>query len=124
MFPGCFIGKLGKFADEFLEHRAHLVVADNFGMQVNVGEFLGDQIQQAGLGELVNLGVELETFKNIAHGGRERLEIRAQVFADVILVAHELFQVERRGVVKQNTRFLEQEWFGIDLGLRAFSELS
>jgi hypothetical protein len=91
MFSGGFIGKLGEFADEFLEHRAHLIVADGGGVEINVGKLFGNEIQQAGLGKFINLGVKLETFKNVPHGGRERLEIRAQIFADVILIAHELF---------------------------------
>ena len=123
MFPGGLVGKLGEFADEFFEHRAHLRVADDFGVQVNVGEFLGDEIQQAGFGEFINLGVKLEALKDVTHGGGKCLEIRAQIFTDVVLITHELFQVEGRGVVKELAGFAQQERLGVDLGGGAFLQL-
>jgi len=101
VLPGGLIGKLGELADQLLEDCAHLRIADDLRMEVDVGELFGDEVEQAGLGELLDLGVELEALEDVAHGGRERLQIGAEVFADVILVAHELFQVERRGVVEK-----------------------
>jgi hypothetical protein len=67
--------------------------------------------------------VELETFKNVAHGGRERLQIGPQIFADVILVAHELFQVERRGVVKELAGSCGAETVRVHLGFGALGQL-
>ena len=101
VLAGGLVGELGELADEFLEHGAHLGVADGVGVQVDVGELLGDQVEQAGLGQAVDLGVEIEALEDVAHGGREGLHVGAQVFADVVLVAHELLQVERRGVVEE-----------------------
>ena len=63
-------------------------------MEVDVGEFFRDHIEQPGLGQLVDLGVKLEVLEDVAHFGRERLHVGAQVFADMILIAHELFQIE------------------------------
>jgi hypothetical protein len=40
----------------------------------------------------------------------------------VILIAHELFQVERRRVVKEGAALAQQERFGIHLGSSAFGQ--
>ena len=40
-------------------------------VQVDVGELLGDQIQQPGLVQPVDLGVEVEVLEDVAHGRRE-----------------------------------------------------
>jgi hypothetical protein len=61
--PGRFVRQLGEFANEFLEHGAHLRVASDPGMEVDVGELLGDEVEQPGLVEPVDLGVELERSK-------------------------------------------------------------
>jgi hypothetical protein len=44
-------------------------------VQVDVGELLGDQIQQPGLGEPVDLGVELERLEDVPDGRGERLDV-------------------------------------------------
>ena len=46
VFSGGFVGEFGELANQFFKDVPHLVIADNFGMQVDVGELLGDQIQQ------------------------------------------------------------------------------
>jgi hypothetical protein len=116
VLAGGLVGKLGELADELLEDRAHLGVADDLGVQVDVGELLGDEVEQAGLGQLVDLGVELEALEDVAHGGREPLHVGAEVLADVVLVAHELLQVERRGVVEELAGLAEQEGLGVHPG--------
>ena len=116
VLPGGLVRQFGKLADQFLEDRAHLGIADGIGMEVDVGELLGDEVEQAGLGQLVDLGVKLEALENVAHGRRERLHVGAQVFADVVLVAHELLQVERRGVVEELAGLAQQEGLGIQAG--------
>ena len=116
VLPGGLVGQFGKLADQFLEDRAHLGIADGIGMEVDVGELLGDEVEQAGLGQLVDLGVKLEALENVAHGRRERLHVGAQVLADVVLVAHELLQVERRGVVEELAGLAQQEGLGIQAG--------
>ena len=122
MFAGGLVGKFGEFADKFLEDRAHLGVAYGLGVEVDGGEFFGDEVEQPGFGEAVNLGVKLETRKDVAHGGRESLQISAKIFGDVILVAHELLQVERRGVVKELAGFTKKEWLDIDAGFLALGQ--
>jgi hypothetical protein len=96
---------------------AHLRVAHHLGVQVDVRELLGDQVEQPGLGEPVDLRVELEALEDVAHRGRERLDVGAQVLADVVLVAHQLLQVERRRVVEELARTCEQERLGVEPGL-------
>ncbi len=47
------------------------------------------------------------------------MHVGAQVFADVVLVPHELFQIERRGIVELLAGFLEQERLGLQPRLLA-----
>ena len=92
VFAGGLVGELGELADEFLEHGAHLGIADGVGVEVDGGKLFGDEVEEAGLGQAVDLGVEIEALKDVTHGGREGVHVGAQVFADVVLVAHELFR--------------------------------
>ena len=123
VLSGGLVGELGELADELLEDRAHLRVADGVGVEVDVGELLGDEVEQLGLGEPVDLGVELEALEDVAHRGREGLHVGAQVLADVVLVAHELLQVERRRVVEELAGLPQQEGLGVQPGLLARGQL-
>jgi hypothetical protein len=42
------------------------------------------------------------------------LGIGPQVFANMVLVAHELFKVKGGGVVEQLAGFTQQEWLGVE----------
>jgi hypothetical protein len=42
-------------------------------VQIDVGELLGDQVQQAGLGQAVDLNMKVESLEDVANGRRERL---------------------------------------------------
>ena len=68
VFTGGLVGKLGEFPDELLEDIAHLGIADNGGVEVNVGELFRDEVEQPELGKFVDLDVESEVLENIAHG--------------------------------------------------------
>ena len=46
VLAGRLVRELGELADQLLEDEPHLGVADGLGMQVDVGELLGDQIEQ------------------------------------------------------------------------------
>ena len=81
VLAGGLVGQFGELADQLLEHRAHLGVADDVGVQVDVGELLGDQIEQPGLGQPVDLGVEVEALEDVAHGGREAPACRRSRFS-------------------------------------------
>ncbi|OFZ70139.1 MAG: hypothetical protein A2Z01_06125 [Betaproteobacteria bacterium RBG_16_58_11] len=50
-----------------------------FGMQVELAEFLSDLIQQPGFGQPLNLDVEFEMLEDVAHRGRERLNVPGQI---------------------------------------------
>ena len=56
--------------------------------------------EEPALGQPVNLGVKIEALENVPHGRGERLHVRPEVFPNVVLVPHELFQVQRRGIEK------------------------
>ncbi len=115
MLPGGFVRDFGEFADQFFKDQSHLAVADVFRMQIDLGELLGDQIKQSGLGEAVDLGVEFEALEDVAHGRREGLDIAVEVLADVVLVAHELLHVKGRGVVEALLGFAQQERLGFEV---------
>jgi hypothetical protein len=119
MLAGGLVGQLGKLADQFLEDRAHLGVADHLGVQVDIGELFGDEIEQPGLGQLVDLGVKVEALEDVPHCRRECLHVGSQVLADVVLVAHQLLEVERRRVVEELAGLAQQEGFRVQPGCLA-----
>jgi len=116
VFTRRFIGQLGKLANQLFKNGTHFGVVDPVGVQVDGGELLGDHVQQAGLGQLVDLGVELEALEDVAHRRAEGLQVGTQVFADVVLVTHELFQVQGGGVVEELAGLTQQKWFGVQTG--------
>jgi hypothetical protein len=63
--------------------------------------------------------VELKAFEDVAHSRRERLNVRSEVLADIVLIAHQLLQVEFGGVVEELTGLLEQERLRIESSLLA-----
>jgi len=93
MLAGGFIRDFGKLADKFLEHQTHLVVVDLVRMQIDLSEFFGDLIEQTGFMQALDLVVEVEAFENVPHLDRKALDIGKQVFLDVVLIAHQLFDV-------------------------------
>lgn len=95
VFPGGFVGDFRELADQFFKDQAHLGVVHPVGVQVDVGEFFGDEVEQAGLGQALDLGVEVEALEDVARGGGKALDVGVEVFADVVLVAQEFDKVER-----------------------------
>jgi hypothetical protein len=122
VLSGGLVRQLGELADQLLEHRAHLRVAHHLGVQVDVRELLGHQVEQPGLVEPVDLRVEVEALEDVAHRRRERLDVLAQVLADVVLVAHQLLQVERRRVVEVLPDFLSRNGSGFKPALSALED--
>jgi hypothetical protein len=57
-------------------------------MQIDLRKFLGDEIEEAGFAKRINLRVELEALEDVAHSGRERLDVGEEILSDVILIAH------------------------------------
>ena len=68
MLASRFVRKLGELANQLLEYRPHLRIADGFRVQIDVGKLLGDQIKEPGFGKPINLGMEVKAFKDVAHG--------------------------------------------------------
>ena len=115
VLTGRLVGQFRELADQLLEREPHLVVVDRLGMQVDARELLGDLIEQPALGQLVDLGREAEPLEDVAHGGRERLNIGEEVLADVVLIAHQLAHVHGRGVVEALAGGAQQERVGVQL---------
>ncbi len=67
VLSGRFVRKLRELADQLLEDVAHFRVADLAGMEVDVGELLGDLIEQLRFRQPLNLSVEIEPLENVAH---------------------------------------------------------
>ncbi len=60
--------------------------------------------------------------KDVPHGWRERLDIRAQVLDDVVLIAHQAFEVEGRCIEEQLARDLKKEGLGVQSGLGTLAQ--
>lgn len=103
--------------DQLLEHQAHLVVVDRLRVQVDAGEPLRHLVQQPGLGQALDLGVELEAVEHVAYRWRERLHVAVEVFPDVILVPHELLHVQGGGVAEGLAGPAQEERLGVQAGL-------
>lgn len=110
---------IGELADQFLEHRTHLRVADDVRVEVDADELLGEEVEQPALRQPVDLRVEFEALEDVAHFRREGLDVSAQVLGDVVLVADQGFQVERRGVVEVLPRDAQQEGRRVEASLLA-----
>ena len=123
MLSGGLVGKFGELADQFLEHGPHLGIADDLGVKVDVGELLGHQIKQLGLGQPVDLGVKIEALENVSHGGRKRLHVGEEVFLDMVLVAHQLLHVQGRRIEEELPRLAQQERLRVQPGLLSGGQL-
>ncbi len=109
MLPGGLVGDFCELANELFEYQSHLGVGDRLGMEVDVGELFGDQVEELRLGQPIDLGLEFEPLENIANGRGKALNVGVEVFTDVILVPHELLHVERRRVIEELAGLLEQK---------------
>lgn len=67
MFPSRFVGDFRKFAYQLLKDGSHLFVTDGFRVQIDIGKFFGNQIQQICFGESFYLSVKIKSFKDIAN---------------------------------------------------------
>ncbi len=116
MLPGGLVADFGELADQLLEHPAHGGVVHGLRVQVDVRELLGDQIEQVGLGQPLDLRVEVEALEDVPGRGGEALEVGVQVLPDVVLVAQKLAEVERTRVVEALTGLAQQEGVGVQAG--------
>ena len=119
VLAGRLVGDFGELADQLLEDAAHRGVVDHVRVQIDAGELLGDQIEQIGLGQALDLAGEVEALEDVARRRREGLQIGVEVLADVVLVAQERGQVQRAGVVEAHAGLAQQEGLGVQPGLGA-----
>ena len=91
---------LGELADEFLEDVAHVVPGDHLGVQIDGGELFDDQIQPVGLGQLGDLVEHPEALEDVAHVGREVLDVVDEVVGHPLRVTHQGGEGPAGGVVE------------------------
>ena len=93
VFSGRLVGHLRETPEEFLEEQAHLVVAEDVGVQVEAGEFLGDEIQQPRLVQPLDGGGKIEAGEDVLHVRGKGPDSGLQVMAQVIGVTQQPRQV-------------------------------
>ena len=69
-------------------------------MQIHVGELRDDEVEDVRLVHLLDFGFELEEVEDALDVSREALDVADQMLVDVVRVALELREVERRMVVE------------------------
>ena len=94
------VGQLVEAPDEVLEDEPHLLVRHRFGMQVDIGEFRDDEVEDARLAHPLDFILELEEFEDVAHIPREAIDVADEVPLDVVGIALELLEVERGAIVE------------------------
>ena len=100
MVAGGLVGQFVKTADEVLEDQPHLVVWHRIRVQVHVAELGDDEVEDVCLAHLFDLTLELEEVEDGADVGRESIDVADEMLRDVIGVALELLEVERRVIVE------------------------
>jgi hypothetical protein len=73
-------------------------------VQVDVGELLGDEVEQAGLGEAFDLGEEVEALEDVAGGGREALDVGVEVLRLVLVAQRRVQCCRSSGLAQQEGR--------------------
>ena len=117
MFAGGFVRELGEFADELFEDGAHVGVGDAVGVEVDGGELFGDEVEEFGFLEAVDLPREFEAVEDVGDVGREGVEVAEEIGGDVVGVARDGLQVHGRGVVKTSLRGAAEEMLGGGIGV-------
>ena len=97
---GGLVGQLVEAADEVLEDQPHLLVRHRIRVQVHVAELGDDEVEDVRLAHLLDLVLELEELEDGADVRREALDVADEVLLDVVGVALELLEVERRVIVE------------------------
>ena len=103
------VGQFVEAADEVLEEQPHVVVADVVGVQVQVAELGDDEVEEVGLAHPLYLVGELEILEDAADVGGEAVDVTGEVLVNVVGVALELLEGERRVIVEPLAgRFAEE----------------
>ncbi len=117
---GGFVGLLGEFADELFKDGAHVGVGDAVGVEIDGGEFFGDEVEEVGFLEAVDLGGEFEAVEDVGDVGREGVQVAEEIGGDVVGVARDGLQVHGRGVVEGVAGGAAEEVLGGGIGVRVF----
>jgi hypothetical protein len=88
---------------------AHVFVRHLRRVEVDGGELFDDQVEQAVLVELLDLGGEVEALEDVPGGRREGPDVGVEVFAQVILVAEQRLEIQRRGIEEALAGLPQQE---------------
>ena len=86
--------QLVEAADQILEDEAHLLVGYPVRVQVDVGELRNHEVEDVRLVHLLDLVLELEVLEDVAHIGREALDVADEVPGDVVRVALQPVEIE------------------------------
>jgi hypothetical protein len=108
VIAGRLVREFVEAADEVLEDEPHLLVRHVRRVEVDVGELRDHEVEDVRLVHLLDLGLELEVLEDALDVGREALDVADQVLVDVVGVALQLREVERRAVVEALARDLVQ----------------
>ena len=109
VLPGLLVGLLRPDADELLEDIAHLHIVHPFRREVDSGEALHHLVEQVLLLHAGDLPVEGEALHDLAHVGRESVDVGVQIGGDLVRVVQQLRQVELREVVERALGDLPQQ---------------
>ena len=90
VLAGGLVRLLREAPDQLLVDVAHLRVADDVGVQVDVGEAGDDEVQETGLVESLDLLLESELVDDLPCRRREAADVLAEVGRDVVGVGREL----------------------------------
>jgi len=100
------VGQLVEAPDEVLEDEPHLLVRHRVRVQIHVAELGDDKVEDVRLAHPLDLVLELEVLEDAAHVGREALDAADEVLLDVVGVALQLLEVQRRVAVETLARGL------------------
>lgn len=100
VIAGRLVREFVETADEVFEDEPHLFVGHVRRVQIHVRELRDHEVEDVRLAHLLDLGLELEVLEYPLDVGRKALDVADEVSVDVVRVALELFEVERRVVVE------------------------
>jgi len=100
VFPGGFVGRFRKLADELFEDQTHGLVGRHIGVQVHIGEFLHQLEQQVFVFKFSHALSKLEALEYVTGVLREVPHIGDEVLTHMLLVVEQTRQREGADVVE------------------------
>ncbi len=108
VIAGRFVRQLIEAPDEVLEDESHLLVRHLVGMKIDLRELGDDQIEDARVAHLRDLGIELEEVEDATDVRGETLDVKRKVFLNLIGIALQPLEIQFRMVVKPLSRCFVQ----------------